>query len=87
MRTSKEPSPASFYDQNAFGIRGLNEGIGEWAKRAFSRPSKAKQQGNMFAIIGGLEGQAKGSSSIPSVISRFPWESFEEVGFRTVLSL
>jgi eukaryotic-like serine/threonine-protein kinase len=87
MRTSKEPPPASFYDQNAFGIRGLNEGIGEWAIRAFSRPSKAKPQGNMFAVIGGLEGHAKGSSSIPSVISRFPWESFEEVGFRTVLSL
>ena len=50
MRTSKEPPPASFYNQN--GIRGLNEGIGEWAIRAFSRPSKAKPQGNLFAVIG-----------------------------------
>jgi serine/threonine-protein kinase len=85
-RTSKEPPPALFYDQNVFGIRGLNQGIGEWAKRTFSRPFKAKPQGNMFAVIGGLESQIKGSSSIPSVISRLPWEGFEEVGFRTVLS-
>jgi formylglycine-generating enzyme required for sulfatase activity len=86
MRTSKEPSPASFYDQNVFGIRGLNEGIGEWAIRAFSRLSEVKPQGDMFAVIGGLEGQAKSSSSLPSVISRLPWEGFEEVGFRTVLN-
>ncbi len=86
-RTSKEPPPASFYDQNAFGIRGLNEDIGEWVMRAFSRPSKAKPQGNIFAVIGGLEGQPKKADSIPSVISRLPWEGFEEVGFRTVLSL
>jgi serine/threonine protein kinase len=32
------------------------------------------------------EGQAKSSSSLPSVISRLPWEGFEEVGFRTVLN-
>lgn len=85
-RTSKEPPPATFYDQNAFGIRGLNERIGEWVIRAFPSPSKTKSQSNMFAVIGGLENQFNDSSSIPSIISRFPWEGFEEVGFRTVKS-
>jgi len=83
-RTSKEPPPASFYDQNAFGIRGLNGRIGEWVIRAFPSPSKAKS--NMFAVIGGIENQFNDSSSIPSIISRFPWEGFKEVGFRTVKS-
>ncbi|MBW1959398.1 MAG: SUMF1/EgtB/PvdO family nonheme iron enzyme [Deltaproteobacteria bacterium] len=85
-RTSKEPPPASFYNQNVFGIRGLNEGIGEWVIRAFPSPSKAKSQSNMFAVIGGIENQFNASSSIPSIISRFPWEGFKEVGFRTVKS-
>ena len=84
--TSKEPPPARFYDQNVFGIRGLNERIGEWVIRAFPSPSKAKSQSNMFAVIGGLKNQFNDSSSIPSIISRFPWEGFEEVGFRTVKS-
>ena len=86
MRTSKEPPPASFYEQNAFGIRGLNQRIGLWVIRSFPSPSKAKSQSNMFAIIGGLENQFNDSNSIPSIISRFPWEGFEEVGFRTVKS-
>jgi hypothetical protein len=85
-RTSKEPPPASFYNKNAFGIRGLNQRIGEWAIRSIPSPSKAKSQSNMFAVIGGLENQFSDSSSITSIISRFLWESFEEVGFRTVKS-
>ena len=82
--TSKEPPPAAFFKQNEFGIRALNTGIGEWALRTLSNISKDKLQDNLFIVIGTLEAHKKEENSPPSVLSRFPWEGFEEVGFRTV---
>jgi serine/threonine-protein kinase len=83
---SKEPPPAAFFEQNEFGVRALNEGTGEWGVRTFSDLSKDKLQDNLFVVMGSLENHKKGESPPPPVISRFPWEGFEEVGFRTVKS-
>lgn len=77
-------SAASFFP-NLLGIKGLNHDIGEWIYReqaAVTDPSKT----NRYAVVGGVEGEAKDKSSLPSIVNRFPWEGFEEIGFRTVKS-
>jgi serine/threonine protein kinase len=83
---SKEPPSAAFFEQNEFSVRALNDGIGEWGIRTFSNLSKDKLQDNLFVVMGSLENHKKAEISQPPVISRFPWEGFEEVGFRTVKS-
>ncbi|MFT5702326.1 MAG: serine/threonine protein kinase [Desulforhopalus sp.] len=90
VNTSRKTPPATFFEQNEFGIRALNTGIAEWALRTFSSTSRDKLQDNHFIVVGSLEAHVQAESppkkenSPPSVISRFPWEGFEEVGFRTV---
>jgi serine/threonine-protein kinase len=84
INTSTEPPPAAFFKQNEFGVRALNMGIGEWGLRTLSNISKDKLQDNLFIVVGTLDTHKKEENSPPSVISRFPWEGFEEVGFRTV---
>ncbi len=84
VNASEEPKPASFFKQNEFGIRALNMGFGEWGLRTLSIISKDKLQDNLFIVVGNLDTHTKKENSSPSVISRFPWEGFEEVGFRTV---
>jgi hypothetical protein len=82
--TSKEPPTSTFFKQNEFGVRALNMGIREWGLRTISSISKDKLQDNHFIVVGTLETHTKEENSPPSVMSRFPWEGFEEVGFRTV---
>ena len=84
IHTSKEPPSAAFFKQNKFNIRALNKGIGEWGLRTLSSISKDKLQDNLFVVMGTLEQHKKEKSPPPPMISRFPWEGFEEVGFRTV---
>jgi formylglycine-generating enzyme required for sulfatase activity len=84
VETWKEPPPATFFKPNKFGIRALNMGIGEWGLRTLSNISKDKLQDNLFIVVGTLEAHIKEDNSPPAVVSRFPWEGFEEVGFRTV---
>lgn len=86
-RVPNEQLPAAFYAPNAFGIRGMNEGLGEWALRASTDPSKDPTRENRYAVIGGAEGVPKDGGPIPAVIDRFPFESCEDTGFRTVKSL
>ncbi len=81
---SKEPLSAASFKQNEFGIRALNMGIGEWGLQTLSSVSKDKLLDNLFIVVGTLETHKKKENSSPSVVSRFPWEGFEEVGFRTV---
>ena len=81
--TSREPPPAIFYDPNAFGIRGLNEGSGEWGLRTITKSSNEESPKNRYAVFGGLASVSKKAGSLPPIISRFPWEGFAEVGFRT----
>jgi serine/threonine-protein kinase len=84
---TKDPPSAAFFEQNEFSVRALNVGIGEWGIRTISNVSKDKLQDNLFIVMGSLENHKELESSAPPVISRFPWEGFEEIGFRTVTSV
>jgi serine/threonine-protein kinase len=76
---------AASFSPNLLGIKGLNHEIGEWiSKEEQGRPSGDKSKTGRFAVIGGVEGAPKNKDSLPSVVERFPWEGFEEIGFRTV---
>lgn len=83
-KMSHYPPSVSSFTQNLLGIRGLNLEFGEWGQRTISRVSKDKLQGNLFIVMGTLESHINDTDQHPSVVSRFPWEGFEEVGFRTV---
>jgi hypothetical protein len=86
-RDLNEQMPAAFYTPNAFGIRGMNEGLAEWALRVLTDPPKDMTHENRYAVIGGMEGEPKDGGPIPAVIDRFPFESCEDTGFRTVMGL
>ena len=84
---SHEPPSAASFQQNRFKIRAINKGIGEWGVRTISNPSGDTIQENVFLVMGGIDAQIKTDESSPHLISRFPWEGFEEVGFRTVATV
>lgn len=83
-KMSQYPPSVSSFSQNLLGIRGLNLEFGEWGMRTISSVSRDKLQGNLFIVMGTLESHINDTDQHPSVVSRFPWEGFEEVGFRTV---
>jgi serine/threonine protein kinase len=76
-----------FAQPNAFGIRGLNNDVGEWAIKFMGATSRDEKSNEEYVILGGIEGMAEKDSSIPSLVIRHPWEAFEEVGFRSVRSV
>ena len=76
---------ADFHTPNTLGIRGLNEGIGEWILKSLINTSKNQAKLIQMSIIGGAEGAPK-EGSLPKIVDRLPWEGFEEIGFRTVKS-
>jgi hypothetical protein len=77
-------SAASFLP-NLLGIKGLNHEIGEWVYAdGQAQPSGDESKTRLYAVIGGGEEDPKDKNSLPSVVERFPWEGFEEIGFRTV---
>jgi serine/threonine-protein kinase len=77
-------SAASFLP-NLLGIKGLNHEIGEWVyAEGQAQPSGDESKTRLYAVIGGVEEDPKDKNSLPSVVERFPWEGFEEIGFRTV---
>ena len=86
-RDPNEQMPAAFYTPNAFGIRGMNEGLAEWALRVLTDPSKDPTRENRYVVIGGTEGVPRDGGPIPAVLDRFPFESCEDTGFRTVMGL
>jgi serine/threonine protein kinase len=80
------PPPVMLSKSNAFGIRGLNEAIGEWALWRRETSSNAKNNEVQYVILrGAVVGQSQETIS-PSVIQRQPWEAFGDVSFRCVLS-
>jgi serine/threonine protein kinase len=86
VNLSPFPPPVMLSKPNAFGIRGLDEAIGEWALRRREASSDAKKNEVQYVILrGAVVGQSKGTIS-PSVIQRQPWEAFGDVSFRCVLS-
>jgi serine/threonine protein kinase len=80
------PPPVMLSEPNAFGIRGLDEKIGEWALWGKEASSGEKKDEVRYVILrGAAVGQGKGIIS-PSAITRQPWEAFADVSFRCVLS-
>lgn len=70
------PSPVMLSKANAYGVRGINESIGEWAVR-----------GEDHVVVGHLWTDAEKGSGFPSAVRRHPWEAFQEVGFRTAMNI
>ncbi|MGB3209949.1 MAG: bifunctional serine/threonine-protein kinase/formylglycine-generating enzyme family protein [Desulforhopalus sp.] len=92
-KASPEPMGSDFllsaasFSPNLLGIKGLNHEIGEWVYvEGQGQPSGEVSKTYRYAVIGGVEGAPKDTNSLPSVVERFPWEGFEEIGFRTVES-
>jgi len=75
---------AASFSPNLLGIKGLNHEIGEWVyTEGLVQPSGDHSTTNRYAVIGGVEGAPKDKNFLPAVVVRFPWEGFEEIGFRT----
>ncbi|MCB2216944.1 MAG: protein kinase [Desulfobulbaceae bacterium] len=93
VKDSPEPMGSDFllsaasFSPNLLGIKGLNHEIGEWVYiEGHGQPYGEVSKTHRYAVIGGVEGAPKDTNSLPSVVERFPWEGFEEIGFRTVES-
>jgi serine/threonine-protein kinase len=74
------------FSPNILGIKGLNHEIGEWAYMEQAYSSQEPTKTIRFSVIGGVDGRAEGKISFSAFVKRFPWEAFEEIGFRTVKS-
>lgn len=70
------PLPVDHFEPNAFGIRGLGKSIDEWGKLAPEFASGKGTQASDYAVLGAA-----------SLVARYPWEAFENVGFRCALGL
>ena len=77
---------AAFFSPNFLGVKGLNKGIGEWIYREQIHLPGDPVKMNRYAVIGGIEGAPEEKDALPAIVGRFPWEGFEEIGFRTVKS-
>jgi serine/threonine protein kinase len=81
---SPMPPPVMLSEPNAYGIRGLDEKIGEWALwRSKASADEKKDEAQYVILRGAAVGQSKGTLS-PSIILRQPWEAFADVSFRCV---
>lgn len=80
------PSPVMLFEPNRYGIRGLNMNASEWGLRMLAAPSAETIRETEYVVLGGWGSDADKEYGIPSPISRYPWEAFEEVGFRCVKS-
>ena len=78
--------PSASYNPNTLGLRGLNQGVGEWTLKGLIDPAKDQATVNPYVVIGGLEGAPEEEGPLPGTISRFPWEGCEHISFRTVKS-
>lgn len=81
------PFPVSNFPPNDYGIRGLDSNVQEWGLR----PGKPSPKGpaSMEFVVFPAGGRSPASPDQPPTppIQRYPWEAFEEVGFRCVLSV
>jgi serine/threonine-protein kinase len=87
--TSQSPQqfPAQVLDSepNAYGIKGLGENVSEWGMR-LQKSSLPEKEEPHYVILGGLRTGLTKEKKMIQGIPRQPWEAFEEVGFRCVLS-
>ena len=84
LKALQKLQPVLSSPPNGFGIRGMNEDIGEWALLQPEATSRAEPGDAEYVILGGIEAALEKDSPLPSLVIRQPWESFEEVGFRCV---
>ncbi|MBW2096356.1 MAG: protein kinase [Deltaproteobacteria bacterium] len=87
VETPHIPAPVINSKPNDLGIRGLNENISEWGSMPGKAGENAKKGKSEYVILGGLEASPRQGSLLPAPLHRKPWEAFEEVSFRTVLSI
>ncbi|MBW1962555.1 MAG: protein kinase [Deltaproteobacteria bacterium] len=73
---SRVPLPVVHFEPNVFGIRGLAKNIAEWGIQPLEMLSDGEAGKWEYVVL-----------TLPSPVSRYPWEAFEKVGFRCVLSL
>jgi hypothetical protein len=78
------PTPVMFYQPNAYGIRALNQNIGEWGLR--SKNEGSKLENNEYVVLGRLKSISETNNTNPTIIRRAPRKSYADVGFRTVKS-
>lgn len=81
------PVPVINSRPNDLGIRGLNENTSEWGVISGEASGNAKKGEWEYVVLGGFGGGPRQGAMVPSPLPRKPWEAFEEVGFRTVLSI
>ncbi|HJX32385.1 MAG TPA: bifunctional serine/threonine-protein kinase/formylglycine-generating enzyme family protein [Thermodesulfobacteriota bacterium] len=84
---SLQQFPASVLDSkpNSYGIRGIDENVSEWGM-GFQKSPLPERAGTHYVILGGLRMDLTKKKKLIQGIPRHPWEAFEEVGFRCVLS-
>lgn len=87
LKALQKLEPVLSSPPNAFSIRGMNKDIGEWALLQLGATSRDESGDAEYVILGGIEAAAEKDSPIPSLVIRQPWESFEEVGFRSARSV
>jgi eukaryotic-like serine/threonine-protein kinase len=75
------PTPVILFDENRFGIGGLNQSINEWVFRSESEDNQTPMLEPEYLVIGSI-GVEKGNEQL-SVLIRLPWEAFGTVGFRS----
>jgi serine/threonine-protein kinase len=85
--SSQKLSAVTDFVPNKFGIRGLNTKISEWGLWGITVSSKDKINNREYVVLGGAGNVSGQETPIPSPVPRHPWEAFENVGFRCVLSV
>jgi hypothetical protein len=80
-------SAVTDFAPNKFGIRGLNTKISEWGLWGITAISKDKINNREYVVLGGVGNVSGQETPIPSPVPRHPWEAFDKVGFRCVLSV
>jgi serine/threonine protein kinase len=71
--SSEMPVSVADLHPNKYGIRGLGGNVNEWTVISAKEPAQSSKR-NQYIIL-------------PEAVSRQPWEAFENVGFRTALSI
>lgn len=74
------PTPVLDSEPDIFGIRGLNGYLAEWAVSGDNSSSDG------YVVLGGTMNNVNGKNFPVEGMKRGPWDSSEEIGFRTVSS-
>ncbi|MGC8494812.1 MAG: bifunctional serine/threonine-protein kinase/formylglycine-generating enzyme family protein [Syntrophobacteraceae bacterium] len=83
------PLPVILSRPDGFGIRDMNQEVGEWGvRRVEVAPDEKNRQAEYVVMAGNLSkpGGEKEQEVRPSAVERYPWEAFSQVGFRCARS-